>query len=60
VGDAILKLLASSSHTVDYYFRKFLTALILPNDDWDQKSLIWELTGYKPAYVRADYLMVQL
>ena len=60
VGDTILKLLATSSHTVDYYFRRFLSALILPNDDWDQKALVWELTGYKPNYLRADYLMVQL
>ena len=60
VGDALLKVLASSSHVVDYYFRKFLNALFLPNDDWDQKTLIWELTGYKPNYLRADYLMVQL
>ena len=60
VGDALLKMIASTSHTVDYYFRRFLTSLVLPNDDWDQKSLIWELTGYKPNYLRADYLMVQL
>lgn len=60
VGDTLLKLIASSSHTVDYYFRKFLTALVLPNDNWNHKTLIWELTGYKPNYLRADYMMVQL
>ena len=60
VGDTMLKLLASASHSVDYYFRNFLNALFLPNDDWSLKSLIWELTGYKPNYIRADYLMVQL
>lgn len=60
VGDTMLKLLASASHAVDYYFRTFLNALFLPNDDWDMKALIWELTGYKPNYLRADYLMVQL
>ena len=60
VGDTILKLLATTSHTVDYYFRRFLNSLFLPNDNWDQQALIWELTGYKPNYLRADYLMVQL
>lgn len=60
IGETLLKLLASTSHTVDYYFRKYLDNLLLPCDDWTSKSLIWELIGYKPPYIRADYLMVQL
>ena len=60
IGDALLQLTASMSHSVDYYFRDFLSSLVLPNDDWDKKSLIWELTGYKPNYIRADYMMIQL
>lgn len=60
IGETLIKFLASTSHTVDYYFKRYLNNLILPNSDWTSKSLVWELTGYKPPYIRADYLMVQL
>ena len=59
-GDAMIKMLASSMHIIDFYYHRYIDALVLPNNNWKQKSLIWELTGYKPPYIRADYLMVQL
>lgn len=60
IGETLLKFLATTSHTIDYYYRKYLENLLLPCDNWNSKNLTWELTGYKPPYIRADYLMVQL
>lgn len=60
IGSALLNYLAANSHTVDFYFKRFLANLTLPCDDWNAKNMIWELIGYKPPYIRADYLMVQL
>ena len=60
VGECLIKFLACTSHTVDWYFKKYLDYLLLPNEEWYPKSLVWELIGYKPPYLRATYLMIQL
>ena len=39
IGETLLKFLATTSHTIDYYYRKYLENLLLPCDNWNSKNL---------------------
>lgn len=60
VGDAIIKLLSTVSHTVDFYFKYYLDNLFLPCDLIKSKVYLWELVGYKAPYTRAERMQIKL
>ena len=58
IGEAILKILAAFSHTVDMYRSYFLNNLYLPTDERDALEQIHEMLNYKIGLKRALVLSV--
>jgi len=58
IGEAILKLLASFSHTVDTYRSHYLDNLYLPCNEPNALEQIYEMLNYKPGLKRSMVLSV--
>ena len=60
VGEALTLFLAAGLGVYDFYFRYFVDACFLPNDNPTNRQFLYELIGYKEPYFKADELIVRL
>ena len=60
VGEALTLFLAAGLGVYDFYFRYFVDACFLPNDNPTNRQFLYELIGYKEPYFKADEVIVRL
>jgi hypothetical protein len=56
IGEAIIKLLASFSHSVDFYRDYYLNNLYLPSSEISAQDQIYEMLNFKPGLRRSMVL----